>query len=158
MRRNTIATLLLVLALCLTLCACGGKKEEAKAVDLDALGAELTAGELFSDTMSQPAEGLAARLYGFNEADVARCVLYTGTGNTAEEIFLAEAVSADAAANLKAACETRVENQKQVFERYSPEDIAKLDDAVVAVQGNYVVLVVSGDSAAARQIVESALG
>lgn len=144
------------LAMLLALCACGGGGSSAgKEIDLDALASELTASGAFSDLLSQPADGVAARLYDFADGDVVKCVMYTGTGATAEEIFLAQAASADAAAALKTACETRVENQKLAFRSYAPGEVDKLDSAVIVTSGNYVMLVVSADAAAARSIVES---
>ena len=146
--------ILMALAMLAGLCACGGGGE-AKEIDLDALAAELTACEAFTDILSQPADGVAARLYGFEDGDVVKCVMYTGTGATAEEIFLAQAADGAAAAALKTACEQRVENQKLAFRSYAPAEVEKLDNAVIMTSGNYVVLVVSADAAAVRSIVES---
>ena len=148
-------TLILALALALSLCACGGTSKGTKSVDLDALAAELLDSGVFTDIMSQPADGVAARLYGFEDADVTKCIMYTGTGATAEEIFLAEAVDGSAASALEASCGQRVENQKLAFANYAPGEVSKLDDAVIVTSGNYVILVVSSDAAAARSVVEN---
>ena len=151
--KKIVIMLLAALLLAAALCGCGGGKN-AKTIDLDALGAELAQSEVFTDTMSQPAEGIAARIYGFEEADVKKCVLYTGTGATAEEIFLVETSGEKSVSALKGACESRIANQKTAFQNYVPEELVKLDDAVLVTEGNYVLLVISSDSAAARAIVE----
>lgn len=146
------------LAMLLALCACGGGSgsgSQAKEIDLDALAAELMDSGAFTDILSQPADGVAARLYDFEDGDVTKYVMYTGTGATAEEIFLAQAANGDAASALKTACEQRVENQKLAFRSYAPGEVEKLDAAVIAVSGNYVILVISADAAAVRGIVES---
>ncbi len=144
---------LLAAAMLAALCACGGGSKTA--IDLDALAAELTASDAFTDALSQPADGVAARLYDFSDGDVKTCLLYTGTGATAEEIFLAEAADAAAAAALKTACEERVSNQKSVFANYAPDEVAKLDAAAIVTSGNYVILVVAADAAAARTILDN---
>ena len=149
-----IVALTLTLILLVSLCACGGRGG-AKEIDLEALAQELTAAGIFTDTMSRAADDLPARIYGLAEGDAVKTVLYTGTGATAEEIFLAEAADASAAAALKASCEERVADQKLVFANYAPGDVAKLDDAVLVTSGNYVILVVAADAAAARSIVEN---
>ncbi len=151
-----ILALVLACVMVLALCACGGGG--AKEVDLDALAAELLASGGFTDTLSQPAEGVAQRLYDFEEGDVKKVLLYTGTGATAEEIFLAEATGADAAKTLKSACETRAENQKRAFENYAPGEVEKLNDAVILTAGNYVVMAVSADAGAARAAAEGFIG
>ena len=144
-----IVALTLTLILLVSLCACGGRGG-AKEIDLEALAQELTAAGIFTDTMSRAGDDLPARIYGLGEGDAVKTVLYTGTGATAEEIFLAQAVDSSAADSLKTACEQRVENQKLAFRSYAPGEVDKLDSAVIAVSGNTVILVVSADAAAVR--------
>lgn len=151
-----IVLLAVSLAMLLALCACGGGGSK-KDVDLDALASELTASGAFTDIMSQPADGVPSRLYGFQDGDVSKCVMFTGTGATAEEIFLAQTSGSDAAAQLQTACEQRVENQKLAFRSYAPAEVEKLDNAVIVTDGNYVFLVVSADASAVRAILEKAL-
>ena len=149
-----LTAMLLAIVMLAALCACGGGAQE-KDVDLSALAAELVASDAFSDILNQPADGVAARLYDIEDGAAKQVILYVGTGATAEEIFLAEATDAAAASALKAACEARVADQTSVFANYAPGDVAKLDDAILVTSGNYVILVVAADAAAARSIVDS---
>ena len=59
----------MLLAGSMLLCACGGGSSQAKEIDLDALAAELTDSGAFTDLLSQPADGVAARLYSFEDGD-----------------------------------------------------------------------------------------
>lgn len=152
-----IIALSLTLILLVSLCACGGKGG-AKEIDLEALAQELTAAGIFTDTMSRAADDLPARIYGLAEGDAVKTVLYTGTGATAEEIFLAQASGPDGVKAIQSACQTRLDNQKRSFENYVPEELVKLDDAVVVTAGDYVLMVVSADAGAARSVVESYTG
>ena len=149
-----LTAMILAVVMLAALCACGGGSKGAE-VDLGALEAELTASDAFSDILNKPADGVAARLYDIEDGAVKQAILYVGTGATAEEIFLAEAADASAAATLKASCEERVSDQKTMFANYAPGEVAKLDDAVLVTSGNYVILVVAADSAAVRSIVEN---
>ena len=54
---------------------------------------------------------------------------------------------------MKKAFETRVADQKESFQSYNANEVPKLDDAVIISGGKYVVLVVSGDSAKAKEII-----
>lgn len=155
MKKIAIALLAAVLALCLT--ACGGGDSQ-KDIDLDALAADILDSGAFSDLLSQPAGGVPAKIYGFEEGDVSQCVMYYGTGATAEEIFLAKAADSAAASRLAESCRKRVSDQKAAFENYVPAEIPKLDSAVLETSGDYVFLVVSGDSQAVRAVMDGYLG
>ena len=146
-----LLSLLLALLALAGLTACGGG---AKTVDIDALAADLTASGAFSDILNPPAEGVAARLYDLPDGAAKKVILYVSTGATAEEIFLAEAADSAAAGTLKTACQNRIEAQKQAFVNYAPEEVQKLDNAVLTTAGNYVILVVASDSAAAKAVVD----
>ncbi len=143
---------LLALMMLAGLCACGSK---TASVDLDALASDLTAGAAFSDTLSRPADGVAARLYDIEDGTAKKVILYVSTGATAEEIFLAEAADSASASALADACRTRIEAQKQAFVNYAPAEVQKLDSAVMKTIGNYVILVVAADAAAAQAAVDS---
>lgn len=153
-----IVALVMALALALSLCACGGSGGSGKDVDLAAAAQELLDSGAFTDLLNPPPEGVGARLYGFDEADVADYVIYTGTGATAEEIFLAKCADSAAASRVEELCRTRAANQRTAFESYVPEELPKLDSAVLTVSGNYVFFVVSNDAAAVRTIVDGLAG
>ena len=145
--------LIVTVCMMLLLTACGGGK--AKDVDLDALAGDLTASGAFTMDMNQYAMNgdLAAPTYGFDAGDVEKCVFYFVSG-TGEEIFLAKAVSEDAAARLEGLCADRVASQKASLENYVPEAIPRLDSAVTVRQGQYVIFVVANDGAAAKAVVD----
>ena len=52
----------------------------------------------------------------------------------------------------------RLKNQKTAFEDYVPAEMTKLNNAVLVKKGNMVVLCVADDYAAAKKIVDKALG
>lgn len=152
-----IIALIMALALALSLCACGGSGS-GKDVDLASAAQQILDTGAFSDILSQPPEGVGARLYGFDEADVKDYVVYTGTGATAEEIFLAKCADGAAASRVQELCRTRAANQKTAFESYVPEELPKLDSAVLVTAGNYVFFVVSNDAAAVKTVVDGLAG
>ena len=150
MKKLIICLFVLAMVLCLAACGSGGDKS----VNLDKLAKELLDSGAFSDVMSVPPEGAPAMTYGFDANDVVECVMYYGTGATAEEIFLAQTTGSDAAARVQSLCQNRVQNQVASFENYVPAEVPKLQSAVIGTAGSYVVLIVSNDSSACQAIVE----
>ena len=146
---------LLVLCLMLTLTACGGDK--GKEVDLNALTTELTGSGAFTMDISQFAmNALAAPTYGFDAAKTKSCSYFYDNGSN-EELLVVEATDGAAAEEIEQCCQQRVELQKAALENYNPDAIPRLDSAVLVRSGNYVVFVVSSDSAAVKAIVDSHL-
>ena len=150
-----IIACLLMICLLLLLTACGGGKEKETAIDLEALANDLTASAAFTMDMSQYKmnEQLAAPTYGYDGADVESASYYFNNGS-AEEIFLAKAKDAKAAEGLEELCKARVQNQITSLQSYIPEAVPRLESAVIARSGSYVVLVVANDGAAAQSIVD----
>ena len=146
-----VAACLLTLAMVLFLASCGGGKD----VDLDALAGELTASAAFTMDMAQfQASGAAVSgTYGFDESEVTKSYMYYNTG-TGEEIFLAQAADSKAAGHLQELCQTRLDAQTAWLQSYMPEAVPRLENAVLARSGSYVVLVVADDRAAAKTIVD----
>lgn len=151
MKKAIACIIALCLILTLTGCGGGGKKD----VDLEGLAAELTGSGAFTMDMGQYAmqAELAAPTYGYDAADVTSAKFYYNNGS-AEEIFLAQAASEDAAASLEQLCKDRVANQQTVLASYNPDAMPRLQSAVIARSGVYVILVVANDNAAAKTIVD----
>ena len=90
------------------------------------------------------------------DVDIEEAYIYESSGATAEEIVVFKCKDSDSASKAKVAFEQRVEEQTENFTDYVPEELPKLKDAVIAVNGEYAVLSVSGDSGKAKDIIEGA--
>ena len=139
-----IAAALLALCLVLPLAACGQGGELE--LNIDELGEELYALD----------ESVAQGLYG-TDADT-RCWVRAGTGATAEELAVFETKDADAAAALVQKLEARNADRIESYSSYIPEEVPKLENAVILSGGRYVVLCVAKDASAVREAAEKALG
>ena len=147
--------LILALALSLALCAlvgCGGQKpvqfdpQEAADALLDS--------KAFSDILSPIQPGIAAMLYKVPSESVDACSVYCSTGATAEEIAVFRCRDEASAATLKQAAQQRLQEQKDAYESYAPQEIPKLDNALLRASGVYVVCVVAEDYDAVRPILD----
>ena len=80
-----------------------------------------------------------------------------GTGATAEELAVFETKDADAAAALVQKLEARNADRIESYSSYIPEEVPKLENAVILSGGRYVVLCVAEDSSAVREAAQKAL-
>ena len=107
----------------------------------------------------QPADNqMIHRLYGLQPADYEGVALYYPTTNMgAEEILVIKLSDMSQQEAVVAALEQRVADQLNVFEGYGAEQTALLQNAIVDVQGNYILLAVHPDGEAARAAFRAAL-
>lgn len=127
-------------------------------LDVTAVADALKAQMPFVDTLDAATDSGVERTYtALNAEDVKAKVVYTGSGATAEEIAVFEAVDKDAAARVKAAVDKHIEETRESFTDYNPEELNKLKDPVVVTEGVYVILCVSDDNAKAKSCVDGFL-
>ena len=142
---------LLAAMMMLTLAACGGESG-GKTVDVQKLADDLKNNVPYSaDMIVTAVEDLNYKLDPPEGTTIAG---YMADGNTADMIVVAQCASADDAKTLYANVQTYVSDLKTEAGRYSPEEVARLDGALLRQDGAVVVLCVSDDTAAATAIVE----
>ena len=141
-----------VLALCLTLSACGGGNEEAVAFDPAVTAQSLLDSGAFSDALEEVNTSVAATLYGVDEADIADGVVYMSLSAGAEEIAVLVLSDADAAAAAMEGLEAHVADQRAALENYQPDEVSKLDGAILQQKGSSVLLAVCADPEAAKAV------
>ena len=134
----------------LLLTSCSGNT--AKDVDIEALAQEIVQTVAFDDTLEEIDDSMIPMLYdidGYTDA-----VLYKGSGATAEEIALFKMGSVSDAETAYKEAEAHIQSQVEAYESYMPDEVTRLEDAVVRQDGTYVSVVVSADSEAAEKLLE----
>ena len=141
MRKLTaiIAAFICVLALA----SCGTVKEAAMDGDAAEIAAMLNETVHFSEELTEVSENVLLRRYGLDGDSVAAAAGYAGTQAVVDEIAVFKATDADAVLD---AANARIESQKTNYASYAPDEVPKLDDAVVTLIGDCVVVCVSNDS------------
>ena len=134
---------ILAAALCLGLSACGGK--ETAPFDPAADAETLLASGAFSEELTQIDRAVICAQYGLDETTVTGCAAYAPTGATAEELAIFTFSSSDQADKALTALQNRVADRTDELEGYLPDEISKLDSAVVEVRGSSALLVVASD-------------
>ena len=153
MRNKLIKLTALVGVAGILLMGCGGKGGNTS-VDVNALTTSLTQ----DITYSEPLQELAAEdieNYVLLEEGV-EAVMYMSSGSTAEEVAVFTAPDETTANTMKENVTMFLDDQRASFKDYIPEEASRIDNAVLVVNGNYVVLCVSGDSEAAQDIIDKA--
>ena len=145
-------TVLLIAAVAaLLLAGCGGKKAD---FDVAALGNDLATKITYEDSLGQMDLDMAGMFLNLSDVNVTKAAIYEGSGGTAEEIIVLECASDEDAAKAEGVLKTRVSEQITSFTDYVPEELTKLNAAIVKVNGKYAVLSVSGSPEEAKKIID----
>lgn len=146
-------SVLLALAMMLSLAACGGK-EEAVSVDVNTLYESY--GQHMPD-MFFPDDDTMMNFLGISLED---CVQYKvaicAEGMRADEVWLMEAKDAASLENLRQLAETRIEAKLDETFSYAPDQYVVVEKAVILTQGNYLALLISPEVDALKAGFEAA--
>lgn len=147
-------SLMLALALVMSLAACGSKQEEPVSIDVNALY------ESYSQYMPDMFYPDEMTMMDFLGIDVADCTQYKvaicAEGMRSDEVWLIEAKDAAALENLQQLAQTRIEAKKDETVSYAPDQYVVVEKAVVLTQGNYLALFISPDVDALKAGFEAA--
>lgn len=139
----------LMAAMALLLSGCSAKSPE---LDINQLAGSLMEGVEFQDELSIVEADTAKMLYGIENFTEAR--VFIGSGATAEEIALFSFENPEDAKAAVEKAEQRLAEQREDFASYIPEEVKRLDNAVVKQAGNYLAVCVSGGGEAKEIISE----
>lgn len=146
-----VLALLLALACVLAMTACGGREA---LVDGNVL-MQVVLGKVDFDTPIQDV-GEDAALYFSNLPAGATVKMYTGSGYYADRVALITLADEADEAAAKSSVQEHIDQLRNQFANYIPEEVSKIDEAVIWQQGVYVLLCVTADHNNAQNIVDNA--
>ena len=112
----------------------------------------------FEDQMQTVEGKQAIGRYGADEAYEGDCALYISTMATPEEIAVFKTDGQFDADYFTALASDYLARQKESYSDYAPEQVPKLDSAVVRVCGEYVLVCVSADNEKAASVLDAYIG
>ena len=153
MKKRILAVVLAVLALGLCLCSCKGSEGKTPAT-ADVAAAINNSGE-FQELIALTEDNISRRYYGIDlEAIEEFEVLVCSSGAMADEIAVFKMKDKEDVEDMLDVVRERKQELYDRFVDYVPEEINKINNAVIGSNGNYVYFVVSGDNSAAKKAAE----
>ena len=151
-----IISILMVLALLVViivyLTRSSGSRRSAEEV-----AAQIT-GLFENERSSLSQERMFKKHYGFNARDYDGVILYSPISNMdAEELLLVKLKSEEQADELVASVEKRLESQMNIYEGYAPPQYELCRNAVIDLQGNFLLYVVHEDADRIDEVYRQAL-
>lgn len=106
------------------------------------------------DDISQVDAAMAAATYGIEEEKVQDCKVFLSSGATASEVAVFAMKDEDGVNELLELINERLEERKASFADYAPDEVPKLENAVLLNKDNYVVFAVLSDPQAAEDVIK----
>ncbi len=149
-----------LLLVCLTACGGGGHSGPA-CKDILTACSEVAAEGTF-DTVVSYGEDLYTdsfpTMYGLDYDLIDDgAIIYTASGGTADEISIFHLKDQKDVSLARQKLAERQESRRNTFAGYVPEEVQKVDDARIIVQGSYVALLISDDNDAMETAIRTAI-
>lgn len=146
MKKRAFALVLACLTLALALAGCGGKKPFV----VDEVVEGLNGSAAFSETLEGMERDIFVRYYRLDGGALADGAAYGSTGATAEQFAVLVFEDEEEAKTAEATLQDHVADQIEANRDYRPNDIPKLEKAIVERRENTVLLLVANDYDAAK--------
>lgn len=135
----------LLTGLLLSLAACGGQEETPLRDFTTADAQTLLNSDAFSEALEEIDLDIACELYGLDRNKVNEGAVYGSTGATAEELAIFVFTDADTAQAAQETFQTRIADRSETMKDYLPNEVPKLEKAVLEVRGVTLLFVVAND-------------
>ncbi|CCY54247.1 uncharacterized protein BN781_00769 [Coprococcus sp. CAG:782] len=147
----------LAMAMCLAGFAGCGSKEEKKtedvSMDIHSVAKEIVDNGNFTD-IAEINKDKGISQYSVGDAEIADAVTYFSSGATAEEVVIFEGATDADADKLLTAAEERKEDDYKTWQDYKPEEVSRVDKAVIKKSGKYVVFCIADDKDAVSAVID----
>lgn len=129
-------------------------KDENVQIDMQKMSEKLITSQIFEDDLSQVDKDTIIKKYNFNSEKIKDVTSYVGTGATAEEILILEMLDKNDIEETEKIIKTKIEERKEDFQNYLPEEVFKLENYNLENKGNYIILCISNDYNKAKDIID----
>lgn len=143
-----VVSLALLLTLALTVfCACGSKE-----ISVDGLSSEILSKVKFDEELVKVEDDVAKLYYGIEDGDAEEFQVYMSTAAFVDEVSVWKTKDVN---KITEKINARIAEQKESYADYRPDEVPKLDKAVIITSGDVVVCCITSDSDNAKEVINS---
>ena len=129
----------LIALLVLLVCGCG-KKEM---IEMSELSSTLAESVSFSEQLTEIDASNIEKRYALNSKDYTEITAFVGTLSTCDEYVIVKTENPDA---MTEKFNKYLEKKRKEYKRYRPDEVYKLDSAVIETHNKSVVMIITADS------------
>ena len=129
------------------------KNKENIQINIEGLAEEITKSNAFEDQLEKIDSEMTMQDYNFSTDEVEQLVSYQGSGATSEEIVILQVKGKNNINSVKEKMNTRLSERKEAFESYLPEEVGKIDNSILRVEGNHIILCIANDANTVNNVI-----
>lgn len=129
------------------------KNEVNIQINIEGLAEEIAKSSAFEDQLEKVDSEMTMQDYNFSTDEVAQLVSYQGSGASSEEIVILQVKEKSNINSVKDKINTRLAERKEAFESYLPEEVGKIDNSILRVEGNYIILCVAKEANTVNNVI-----
>ena len=95
--------------------------------------------------------------YGFLPDSIEEIISYQGSGASSEEVLILKVKDVNDVNNEKKIIETRLNEKKDAYASYMPEEVSKIENRILIEKGNYLILCICNDYDTVNNIIDDYL-
>ena len=133
------------------------KGEKNIQIDIEDLASKMAQSGSFEDKLEKVDDGVVLESYNFTSDEVEELVSYQGSGASSEEIVILKVRDKNNLGSIKDKINIRLQDRKEAFESYLPNEVGKIENSVFLTKGNYVILCISNDNTKINELIDSYL-
>ncbi len=145
----------LVIVTLLAGCSSSTASTANAAIDVESTATKIVSDLKLTDKMDSIESKIVQGLFFFDDGVVTSDSVYIANDKTADTVGVFETSNVD---SCKESISTYLKSQKEQMQNYYPDEVFKIDNAIVEDNGSVVILVICNDIETAQKEVDSLLG
>lgn len=125
-------------------------------LDIEKMASDIASSEYFGEDFFSVESNIILQLYAIEIKDV-KVVGYKSSGGLADELTIFESTSEDDAKSIYELASEHIADSKEGYQSYKPDEVYKLDHAILLREGKYVIVCVNGSYDDLKTLIKSYL-
>ena len=131
------------------------KKDDNIQINIQELAEQIIQSRSFEDELNMVDKDITMSDYDFTQDEIKNLISYQSTGATSEELVILQVNDKSKLNDVKEKINTRLEERKEAFESYLPEEVFKIDNNILEVKNDYIIMCISNDSNKVNEVINN---
>ncbi|GAB6109736.1 DUF4358 domain-containing protein [Fusibacter bizertensis] len=156
MNRYKLSKGLILVLLLIMMPYISGCSHKKVVLDIEKVASEIASKDYFGEDFFTVESNAILQMYGVEIKDV-KVVGYKSSGGLADELTFFEATNEEDAKSVYDLASEHIADSKEGYQSYKPDEVYKLEHAILLREGNYVIVCVNGSYDDLKTLIKSYL-